>query len=218
MGRKNSEKRAIPVTDLTLDLRGRPCPEPVVETRNALQDPDLVSLTVLVSDATARENVTRLAESLGRKVTVEEADPGRFRLVITGHAPPETSPASGPADAVACAPARVRRVAVLVSGERFGQGDEDLGRVLTRSFVKTLEQAAPRPTTLVFMHQGVRLACQGSDVLPDLQRLVDSGMEILACGTCLDFYGLKGELRVGRVSNMLEIVGRLTAADQAIRF
>jgi intracellular sulfur oxidation DsrE/DsrF family protein len=55
----------------------------------------------------------------------------------------------------------------------------------------------------------VRLAVDGSDSLVNLRRLADQGVEVLACGTCLEFYGLKDSLAVGRVTNMYEIAGLL---------
>ena len=42
-------------------------------------------------------------------------------------------------------------------------------------------------------------------------------MEILTCGTCLNFYGLTDKLAVGRVTNMYDIVEKLAGAAQVIR-
>jgi sulfur relay (sulfurtransferase) complex TusBCD TusD component (DsrE family) len=43
------------------------------------------------------------------------------------------------------------------------------------------------------------------------------GVEILTCGTCLDYYGLKDKLQVGSVTNMYVIVEKLEAAGKVIR-
>lgn len=61
------------------------------------------------------------------------------------------------------------------------------------------------------------MATEGSKVLEALKKLADEGVEILACGTCLDFYGLKERLRVGEVSNMYDIAQSLLGADRLIR-
>jgi selenium metabolism protein YedF len=106
---------------------------------------------------------------------------------------------------------------VLLASERAGQGDDELGAVLMRSFVKTLAKAGDAPATVVFLNGGVRLACEGSPVLEELAAMAARGVELLACGTCLDFFGLKQALRVGRVSNMAEIVERLTHGDRVVR-
>ena len=46
---------------------------------------------------------------------------------------------------------------------------------------------------------------EGSDSVLNVQRLVHQGVEVLACGTCLEFYQLKDQLAVGRITNLYEI-------------
>ncbi len=72
-------------------------------------------------------------------------------------------------------------------------------------------QMAPRPT------QTVVLTTEGSTLLEDLQDLAHEGIEILSCGTCLDYYKLKEKLEIGTVSNMFEIVSFMADADRVLR-
>lgn len=78
-----------------------------------------------------------------------------------------------------------------------------------RGFIYTLTQLKPLPARLVLMNSGVELACSGSDSLASLDSLASRGVEIFVCGTCLEYYGLRPSLKVGKVSNMYEIAGFL---------
>jgi peroxiredoxin family protein len=69
---------------------------------------------------------------------------------------------------------------------------------------------------MIFINSGVRLTSEGSEVLETLKSLSETGVEILSCGTCLDFYGLKEKVKVGMISNMYDIVQSLMEADRLI--
>ena len=106
---------------------------------------------------------------------------------------------------------------MLITSDQLGTGDERLGRLLMRAFLKTLKELDALPGQAIFMNSGVRLSTEGSDLLDDLRALESRGVEIMSCGTCLDYYGLLDALRVGRKSNMFEIATALLAAEQVVR-
>lgn len=191
-----------------IDARGLACPKPVVLTKKAIDAGDVDALRVTVDNAIARDNVTRLAEGLGWRVAVE-AGGADFHL--------DLAPCEGPA---AAAPARTGaepRVVVFVASKLFGTGEEELGRVLMRAFVKTLKEIEPAPAQAIFANGGVFLTTEGSDLLDDLRELERSGVEIVSCGTCLDYYDLVDRLRVGRSTNMYEIASALAGADRVVK-
>lgn len=109
------------------------------------------------------------------------------------------------------------KLVVLFAKTTLGEGESELGEVLMRSFLKTQAQVERRPDTLIFLNEGVRLVVDGSVVLDDLRALADAGVTLLACGTCLDYYGLREQLQVGEVSNMFDIVTALNTAGHVIR-
>ena len=86
-----------------------------------------------------------------------------------------------------------------------------------RSFIKTIKELDPGPATMIFANAGVRITTEGSDLLDDLRALEEDGVEILSCGTCLDYYNLKEALAVGRASNMYEIATALVEADKVVK-
>ena len=106
---------------------------------------------------------------------------------------------------------------IFFGSDRIGSGDDDLGAVLMRAAAKTLGALDPLPEVCLFMNAGVRLCCEGSAVLDALRDLEARGVELLCCGTCLDWFHLKDELTVGRASNMLEILTRQNTAARLIR-
>jgi selenium metabolism protein YedF len=85
-----------------------------------------------------------------------------------------------------------------------------------KAFIKTLAEATLKPKALVFYNAGVTLVSQGSEHLEALTGLAAAGVDVLACGACLDFYRLKDKLAVGRVTNMFEIIETLSAADRVV--
>jgi selenium metabolism protein YedF len=100
---------------------------------------------------------------------------------------------------------------VFIVTDRIGRGDDELGRVLMKSFLYSLARNAEKPAAVVLMNEGVRLACTGSDSLDDLKLLAENGVAIKACGTCLDFLGLTDALAVGEVGTMTDSVAAMLA-------
>jgi selenium metabolism protein YedF len=189
----------------TLDCRGKTCPAPVIEAKKLIDETAARELRVLVDNATARENVQRFLESRGYGVTIEEH--GTDFLLSGKKADSDTVPST----------TREKRITVFVDSDTMGRGDERLGSILMKSFVYALTELETLPWRIAFVNAGIKLVCDGSELLPKLKELEDRGVEILACGTCLDFYVLKEKLKVGRVSNMFEIVSSLTESTHVLK-
>ena len=86
-----------------------------------------------------------------------------------------------------------------------------------KMFIYTLSQMDELPKTILFYNGGVRLTCEGSPALEDLKLMADAGVEIISCGTCLNFYGLTDKLAVGSASNMYVIVQKQLEASLILR-
>lgn len=102
---------------------------------------------------------------------------------------------------------------VFITSDRIGHGNDELGGVLMKNFLYTLARNPELPTMVILMNAGVRLACEGSSSLDDLALLAEKGVPVRACGTCLDFLGVKDRLRVGVVGTMPDSVATLIAGD-----
>lgn len=105
---------------------------------------------------------------------------------------------------------------ILILTDSIGRHDDELGRVLMRNFIYSVARDDNPPAAVMLMHDGVRLACTGSEVLADLRMLVDSGVPVKVCGTCLDFLTLKDDLLVGEVGTMPDSVGAMLAESDIV--
>ena len=196
-----------------LDLRGLICADRAERIRAALGEPELDALTVVVDDDTKAAQARDTAAGLGWAAVVQQQ--GTEVHVVLSRS---ENAASLAAPAVALQPTvQPLRIVGFIASSALGVGDEQLGRILMRAFVKTLKELDPLPERLVFVNSGVRLTTQGSDLLADLRELEGRGVRILSCGTCLDYYQLKEALEVGTVTNMHDIVTSLVAADRVLR-
>ncbi|HHY93085.1 MAG TPA: sulfurtransferase-like selenium metabolism protein YedF, partial [Firmicutes bacterium] len=168
-----------------------------------------------VDNPVARDNVAKLARSLNLPVDI--ATQGEdFVLTITKEGALMEPAARPERAAVALAERSGRGAVVLVLSDAIGRPAEELGHVLTKSFFYSLTESTPAPAAVIFMNGGVRLTTEGSEVLASLKTLEKQGVELLSCGTCLDYLKLKEKLAVGSVSNMFTIVERLLGADKVI--
>lgn len=175
-----------------IDARGLACPQPVILAKKAIEE-GLQEFAVLVDSDSAKENVSRLAQKMGFEIETREEN-GHHRLLAT-----KVSATTRDIDK------KTNRSVIFVGSDKIGRGNDELGEVLARSFFNSLPDAEVLPARIVFMNEGVKLACAGSQIIESLHKVERLGIEILVCGTCLDFFGLKEELKAGRISNMLEI-------------
>ena len=187
---------------IKLDYSQHQCPYPVIETRKQILANPGQPLAVLVGDRASRDNVSRLATKMGYQTGSTESGNG-FLLTLTPN-DQETKIAT-PGEAIAETSASGKTV-IYCGSDRMGSGDDQFGRVLMINFLTTLLEMEPLPDTILFVNSGIELTTQGSAVLEALGTLESRGVDIASCGLCLDFYQKKGQLRVGRVTNMYEMV------------
>ncbi len=200
-----------------VDAMGDACPIPVVKTKNAIKELNGAgTVEVLVDNEIAVQNLTKMANQKGYGVRSEKLEESRFRVTMEigeGGAQqaadiPETCPA---------APAGKRNVVVAVTSSCMGVGNDELGATLMKGFLFALTQQDVLPATILFYNGGASLTTEGSASLEDLKSLEAQGVEILTCGTCLNYYGLGDKLQVGGVTNMYSIAEKLTGADLVVR-
>jgi selenium metabolism protein YedF len=190
----------------TLDLRTLQCPHPVIQSRKALLDEPGSELTVLVGDETARENLCRLADSLNYTAAVTPDDDS-FRIVLTPGGDQQDQKERPAA----------RRNIIFITSETMGDGDDELGRLLLKNYLITLTEMSDLPEAIFLVNAGVKLVCEGSELLEVFDKIGCLGVDIAACGLCLEFYHLSQKQAAGRTTNMVEIATALQSADGVIR-
>lgn len=105
---------------------------------------------------------------------------------------------------------------VVIKGTTMGSGDKVLAENLLKGYIHTIAQKETKPKHIIFYGEGVKLSCIGSAVLDDLQAMAESGVEILSCGTCLDYYELTEDLVVGRSTTMSEVADLFAESDNVV--
>lgn len=200
---------------ITVNAMGDNCPIPVIKTKKAMQEltgPETIE--VLVDNETAVQNVTKMAQSSGGEVSSEKLGEKEYKIIIKMQGAPESAAEEAE---VSCTPDRRDNLVVVVSSDRMGSGNDELGKVLMKSFIFAVTQLDTLQKTMLFYNGGATLTTEGSDSLEDLKSLEAQGVEIMTCGTCLDYYGLKEKLAVGSVTNMYSIVETIAGAGKVIR-
>lgn len=190
-----------------VDTRGMTCPQPVILTRQALNDKDVNEVITIVDSQSALENVSKLASSMKLEANIDEKG-GQFFISILKDESLQ--------DHLNIAQSNNANVAILITSNVLGQGNDTLGSILMKSFMYTLIQMEGAFNVLIFMNSGVLLTTEGSEVLDYIKALEERQIEVLSCGTCLDYYHLSDKLRAGSVSNMFTITERLIEAQRLI--
>lgn len=196
-----------------IDCMGLTCPQPVLKTRAyLLANPEAAGMNVCVDNPAAAENVKRFLENQGFEVSISQQGE---RIVVSGSQSCSV-PASLPEDKTQPGEAEDARTLIVIARNFLGDGDAELGRKLMLNFVNTLPEMGPALWRVVCLNAGVKLTIEGAETLPGLQKLVEQGVSLLVCGTCLDHYNLLEKKQVGETTNMLDIVTSLQHAEKVI--
>ena len=200
----------------TLDCRGLACPQPVMRTRDALEQGRPQELIVLVDNAAASENVSRFLRRSGFEVSVSQPESALWEVHGLSSATQVEAPEQAPATAPT-ADTESRKTLVLITTDTLGRGDDELGARLMENFLASLPELGASLWRIVLLNGGVKLAATEGKCLDTLKQLESNGVSILVCGTCLNFYGLTEQLAVGGVTNMYVIAEKMLTAGNVVK-
>ncbi|ADO76289.1 sulfurtransferase-like selenium metabolism protein YedF [Halanaerobium praevalens] len=188
-----------------IDAKGLACPKPVVLAKKAINSNQEV--LVIVDNQTAANNLKKLAKKMGAEVSVVEESETEFKVMFkklktTNQADSEVN-------------SKPSAKTFLIAADKMGTGEAELGKILIKGFISTIKELEPLPQKIIFINSGVKLAVN-EEIIPYLKELIQKEVEILLCGTCVDYYGLQAEIELGEISNMYEIASALNT-DQVVR-
>jgi selenium metabolism protein YedF len=198
----------------TVNGKGLLCPQPLILTRKALKNclPG-ETLKIEVDNQTAFQNILTYLNDQALSPVGMEAD-GIFHITIVN----EKVEAGDEAESRSIDPGMCSSTyVVVVSSDKMGDGDPELGAILMKAFLNSLIEQPILPTHLIFYNSGVKLATIDSGVIGSLKALDESGVDIMICGTCVDFYEVKTLLAVGRISNMFTITEIMAKAGHIVK-
>lgn len=191
---------------MKLDARGKACPIPVIMAKKEL-DNKTQELSIVVDGQTQIDNLDRLGTTYGRPISVQ---PEGDKYLVTF--------ADGEGDIPhSAASYSDGSYAVFFNSEGIGSGDPTLGRNLAKMAIFTLSESENIPAYILFMNGGVKLVCgEEPQIIDNLNTLIEKGTKVYVCGTCLNFFGLQDECKVGTVSNMYDILGAMQEVSKVM--
>jgi selenium metabolism protein YedF len=200
----------------TLDMRGQPCPIPVVHAKKALSE--IGGVAVIVDNFVAVQNLEKMAKGTGCGFSFTEDGASQYTVTIVkgAQAFDATKEAPAPVTGSAKASGGTKGPVVLITADSMGRGAEELGKLLIKGFIFSLTQLDPPPEAVIFLNGGARLTTEGANTVPDLKALEEKGAGIYTCGTCANYYKLTDALAVGSIVDMMRITNLLAKASVVI--
>lgn len=192
---------------IEIDARGLACPKPVINTKKELDKIESGIVVTTVDNEIAKENILKLAKSLNCETKILKEEINLISIEIKKGENVIIEEKKGDSLDDTC---------VFISSDKMGSGNDELGDVLIKGFIYTLTEAKPYPKNILLVNGGVKLSTENEATIENLKILEEAGVEILSCGTCLDYYGLKEKLQVGSVTNMYTIVDILKNSSNTI--
>lgn len=199
-----------------IDGRNLPCPQPLMLLKKAVDAGDAEIIEITVNNTAARENLIKYTKHVKIEITnTEEVNEDTILTIDTKNQEssmtneeypvPESITENKQGPSIPAGTAKT----IYIRTETIGSANKELGMLLMRGFIYTLTEMDKKPSTIILMNDGVRLAVKGSESVENIQILGKAGVKILVCGTCLDYLHLTKELETGQISNMYEITEEL---------
>ena len=190
---------------MRIDASGKQCPIPVIMAKKELEA-GAQDVEIVVDGQTQVDNLVRLGDALGRAAE-SEAFGDKF-LVKFANGETKVGTNVSVADTYA----------VFFNTNAIGTNNSELGGNLAKMAIFTLSESDRVPSYVLFMNEGVKLVTGVEpQIVENLNTLIEKGTKVLVCGTCLNFYGLKDELKVGTVSNIYDILGAMQEVSKVIK-
>ena len=200
-----------------VDTKGEKCPVPIIETRKALKSSKTgETIQVLTDNKTAFLNISRYLADNKVKFNVAE-EKGIWTFTITNERFFSDATHAEDYCEVPVTDLKPGDHAVVISSELMGQGDDELGKKLMKSFFVALSCLDSLPSSIMFYNSGVKLTINDSPVIDILRELENKGLELLICGTCVDHFKLGSIITVGKISDMYIITDKLSRTGNIIR-
>lgn len=194
---------------IIIDVRGSLCPKPVIETKKVTDTNPSEVVTSIVDNEVSRDNVEKFGKSRGYGVTIEQ-DGKDFYLTMV---PNQVSVDAFDAENLQIPGANIGNRVMLMTKDYLGEGSEELGRNLMKTFWTCMVEADVKPSKIYFINSAVNMVINDSVHLDNLKQLADAGVEIAACGICLDYYKVKDRVGVGAITNLYAITDSIVGEN-----
>ncbi len=103
---------------------------------------------------------------------------------------------------------------ILVINSEFMGQDHQLGETLMQACIHTLCDIDIIPEKIILYNSGVKLLTKNEQITNDLKSLKNLGVEIIACGACIEHYSINSD--IARITNMYDILQTTTKATKVM--
>lgn len=200
-----------------IDARGLGCPKPVMLAEEALARMSEGTVEVLVDNEASVGNLSRFARNNSLYAETEQAGDYWKVTIAKGYVceTPAGEPAPSAEGPVEEGVEAARGILMVIGSDALGK-EEALGRILMKGLFETMKVTRELPHTIFFLNAGVRLTTVDGEFAALLGEIEAMGVEIYSCGTCLDYFGIAGELKVGHRGSADIVVGGFTEFAKVI--
>lgn len=189
-----------------LDLRNKNCPIPLIETRKFINENRNEDFNIILNDKVSFLSIKKYLENnMLNYSSNKRGDDYIFEVIFDGN------------ENLSGEKFQINNLSILVMSELFGDGDEDLSRILMKSYFYALTESITLPSNIIFINSGVKLLTKEGGILNSIESLKNRGVSFLACGTCVDYYGLMDLINHADITNMYLIAEILNNSDSVVR-
>lgn len=200
-----------------IDTKGQLCPAPLIATKRALKETAIGdSFIVLTDNQTSFNNLSRFLKDNNTGFQVTE-NGGVWTLTITKVSGEMPDPKAEDYCTPSITHFQKGDFVVVITSDKMGEGDDDLGHLLMSNFIKALKDLDKLPQKIVFYNNGVKLVTNNSPVIEHLTDLEKMGVELMLCATCVNHYALQSIVGAGTLSNMYAIAEVMASAGNIVR-
>ena len=165
--------------NIQIDAKGKQCPLPVIEAKNAISGMTEAGIVeVTVDNEIAVQNLTKMADHKGLKAKSEKKSDQEYTVWMevteefVKNNIKDGNVSSTPVTGENCIPdIRKKKTVVVLGADHMGEGDDKLGKMLMKGFVYALTQLEELPQTILLFNSGAYLSCEGSDSVEDLKSM-----------------------------------------------
>ncbi len=199
----------------TIDCKTLQGPASVLKIRNCLKREPITDLTIIVDNDPAVDDVTLYLSNQEFEICVDTI--GNFTKII-GHRSTisvqkflskQNLNNQNDKD-------YYQKTLIIISSDRFGNGNDDLGQHLMINYVKALNEWGDDLWRLVFLSHGVKLTTEKSVLHNELKSIESSGVDILVCGASLSHLELTDKKKIGQAADTHDIIASFKVADKVI--
>ena len=142
---------------------GDNCPIPVVKAKKAIESLTGAAIVEInVDNEIAVQNVTKMVNQKNLESTCEKLGEKNYLIKVKCGEVVE----SQAEEEVVTTVEKEEKIVVVLSSDKMGEGDDELGKVLIKGFIYAITQLDKLPKSVLLYNGGVKLSTEGSDSIP----------------------------------------------------